>query len=102
MLCWVTTVYVYVYLLISIYIGCGRLTLSSRGPQLYQTLGSNYVTLVYAIYIIFKHPAATRKTKYYLFSVYMQHFLYINKNCVFYYIYIYIYIYIYTHTHTLY
>jgi hypothetical protein len=29
-----------------IYVGCGRLTLGFDGPQLYQTLGSNYATLV--------------------------------------------------------
>jgi hypothetical protein len=35
----------------SIYIGRGRLTLGFRGPQLNQTLGSNYATLVHAMYI---------------------------------------------------
>jgi hypothetical protein len=39
------------YLLRSIYIGCGRLTLGFCRPQLNHTLGSNYATLVHYIYI---------------------------------------------------
>jgi hypothetical protein len=40
-----------VYLLRSIYIGCSRLTLGFRGPQLYRAHGSSYDLIVNSVYI---------------------------------------------------